>query len=254
MTPGAALADGSISFQEAVMTTHPISSDPIATTFEEAAPTATCPEQELTLWERITLKMTESLCLEEVLRATTQGLIDEFGAALARIWMIGPGDLCKTCSKADICADRLRCLHLVASSGLSTSLNGEYSRIPLVMLNIGEIARSGRPYCTNDVMNDERIPDKQWLRDYSLQSFAGYPLVFHGEVLGVLALFRKEMMHSHEFSRLAGFAHQAAIAVKNAQLFGEVAELKDRLQCENISLKEDDIDIEHHWQDIVGRS
>ena len=235
------------------MITDLISSDSIATTFEEAGPTATCPEQDLTLWERITFKMTGSLCLEEVLRVTTQGLVDELGAALVRIWMVGPGDLCTTCPKADICTDRLRCLHLVASSGLSTRLNGEYQRVPLGMLMIGQIAHSGRAHCTNDVMNDERIPNKQWLHDNGLRSFAGYPLVFQGEVLGVLALFRKETMRSHEFSRLAVFAHQAAIAVKNAELFGEVAELKDRLQRENISLKKD-IDIEHHWQDIVGRS
>src|SRR5512142_1557625 len=100
MTPDAALTNSSMSFQEAVMITDRISSDPIATTFEEAGPTATCPEQALALWERIALKMTGTLCLEEVLRATTQGLVDEFGEALVRIWMIGPGDLCKTCSKA----------------------------------------------------------------------------------------------------------------------------------------------------------
>jgi len=72
-------------------------------------------------------------------------------------------------------------------------------------------------------------------------------------VLGVLGLFSQKRISSHEFSHLTAFAHQTAIAIKNAQLFEEVAGLKDRLERENISLKED-IDFEQHWQDIVGRS
>lgn len=43
--------------------------------------------------EQITLKMTSTFDLGEVLTAITQGLVDELGAAFARIWLIGPGDL-----------------------------------------------------------------------------------------------------------------------------------------------------------------
>jgi hypothetical protein len=42
-----------------------------------------------------------------------------------------------------------------------------------------------------------------------------------------------------EFDRLAVFAHQAAIAIKNAHLFAEVEALKTRLQAENIYLQEE---------------
>ena len=235
------------------MTTQLMSSELRATTREATWPSVASSEPNPTLWERITVRMTESLCLEEVLKATTQGLVDEFGAALARIWILGPGDVCVACTKAEMCADRSCCLHLMASSGLSTNLNGEHRRMPLGILKIGQIAQSGQRHCTNDVMNDERIPNKQWLRDNGLRSFAGYPLVFQGHVLGVLGLFSQKRISSHEFSHLTAFAHQTAIAIKNAQLFEEVAGLKDRLERENISLKED-IDFEQHWQDIVGRS
>ena len=189
------------------MMTHQKLSELIATTSEQDGPS-------LTPWERITFTMIGTLRLEEVLAATTQGLVDEFGAAFARIWLIRPGDICTTCFKADICAERSHCLHLRASSGLSTNLNGEHRRVPLGMLKIGHIAHTGQPVCINDIMNDDRIPNKQWLQDNGLRSFAGYPLVFQGTVLGVLAMFRKEPMSSKEFRRLAAFAYPTAIAIK----------------------------------------
>ena len=81
--------------------------------------------------ERIALEMASSLQLPHVLSTITQGLVDDLDAAFARIWLIGPGDLCNDCHKADVCNARERCLHLEASAGLYTNLDGEYRRVPL---------------------------------------------------------------------------------------------------------------------------
>ena len=206
-----------------------------------------------TLWERIALKMTSSLCVEEVLTTITQGLVDELGAAFARIWLMGPGDLCQECFKADLCPQRSNCLHLRASSGLSTHLDGEHRRIPIGALKIGHIAASRNPVCTNDVVNDERIPNKQWLRENGLCAFAGYPLIFKEELLGVLAMFSQRIIHEDDFDRLGTVALQAAIAVKNAQLYEAVERMKSRLNAENIYLQQE-IDLHHDWSEIVGQS
>ena len=152
----------------------------------------------LTALEHITLQMTAKLQLEDVLATITQGLVQEFHAAFARLWLLGPGDLCTACYQAADCANRARGLHLKASAGLYTNLNGEY-------------------------------PDKTWLREHGLVSFAGYPLLFQEELLGVLAMFSQRVMHQDEFDRLAVFANQAAIAIKNAHLFAEVEALTNRL-------------------------
>jgi formate hydrogenlyase transcriptional activator len=52
---------------------------------------------------------------------------------------------------------------------------------------------------------------------------------------------------------LAVFANQAAIAIKNAQLFTEVEALKNRLQAENMYLQEE-IKLAHNFDEIIGRS
>ena len=70
---------------------------------------------EADILERIALEMTSSLGLSEVLSSITQGLVDDFDAAFARIWLLGPGDMCDVCHMADICTNRDRCLHLTAS-------------------------------------------------------------------------------------------------------------------------------------------
>lgn len=203
--------------------------------------------------DRIVLQMTSSLDLQLVLTTITQGLVGELDAAFARIWLLGPGDLCAECHKAADCANRERCLHLKASAGMYTNLNGEYRRIPLGALKIGRIAQGWGPMCTNDVMGDERLPNKQWIRENGLRSFAGYPLNFRGELLGVVAMFSRRVMTQTELDRLAVFANQAAIAIKNAQLFSEVEQLKNRLQAENLYLQEE-LKLEPNFEDIIGQS
>jgi transcriptional regulator with GAF, ATPase, and Fis domain len=197
--------------------------------------------------------MTAKLQLDDVLATITQGLVQEFHAAFARIWLLGPGDLCTACYQAAACANRARCLHLKASAGLYTNLNGTFRRVPLGVAKIGHIALGWGPTYTNDTLADDRLPDKTWLREHGLVSFAGYPLRFQEELLGVLAMFSQRVMHQDEFDRLAVFANQAAIAIQNAHLFAEVEALKDRLQAENVYLQEE-IKLVHNFEDIIGRS
>jgi transcriptional regulator with GAF, ATPase, and Fis domain len=203
--------------------------------------------------ERIVLQMTSALDLQVVLTTITQGLVSELDAAFARIWLLGPGDLCRECHKASDCSNRERCLHLMASAGLYTNLNGEYRRIPLGALKIGKIAQGHGALYTNDVLGDARLPNKQWLQDNCLRSFAGYPLTFRGDLLGVIAMFGRRPLTDEEFDRLAVFANEAAIAIKNAQLFAEVEQLKNRLQAENLYLREE-IKLEHNFEEITGNS
>lgn len=202
---------------------------------------------------RIALEMVSSLDLQVVLTTITQGLIEELDAAFARIWLLGPGDLCGDCYKAADCSNRDRCLHLAASAGLYRNLNGEYRRIPLGAVKIGEIAQGYGALYTNDVLGDTRLPNKQWMKDNGLRSFAGYPLTFRGDLLGVIVMFGHRPLTGEEFDRLSIFANSAAIAIRNAQLFAEVEQLKNRLHAENLYLREE-IHLEHDFEAIIGNS
>ena len=59
---------------------------------------------------------------------------------------------------------------------------------------------------TNDIMGDDRLPNKQWMQDNGLHSFAGYPLKFRWELLSVIAMFGRRPWppaESHVFCWIA---------------------------------------------------
>ncbi len=174
---------------------------------------------------RIALRMTASLDVDGVLAEITRGLVVELDAALARIWLVR--------------RERPDALELVASAGISERLDGAHRTIAVGALKIGEIAQSRTPVCTNDLLGDPRFADKEWIRGGHVAAFAGYPLVFDDELLGVLAMFGRRPMDDDDLAALAHFAAQASIAIKNARLFEEVTELGRRLEAENSYLKED---------------
>ena len=203
--------------------------------------------------QRVTLEMISSLHLGTVLSSITDGLSEELGAKLARIWLLGEGDLCSECHKAADCSNRRQCLHLKSTSGLSRELDGRYRRVPIGAFKIGRIAETRQPTFSRDVLSDPRIQDQQWARDNDLRSFAGYPLVFRDELLGVLGIFTQRELSDRDFDELAIFANEAAIAIKNAQLFSENASLTERLAAENTYLQEE-IRSERGFGEIVGRS
>jgi transcriptional regulator with GAF, ATPase, and Fis domain len=189
----------------------------------------TDPDFQASALDRIALEMTGTLDLDAVLESVTRGLVDDFGVALARVWLAEPGDAM---------------LHLRASSGLSTRVDGSYALVPIGARKIGRIAETGEALSTNDVQNDDRIADRAWARANGLVSFAGWPLRFRGSLEGVLGTFARRALTDAERARMALFAHQAAIAIKNARLHATVAALEERLRAENAYLRAEAVGVE----------
>jgi transcriptional regulator with GAF, ATPase, and Fis domain len=170
------------------------------------------------------LRVTSSLELDRVLGEITRALVRELDAALARVWLVRRED-------GD---DHLR---LVASAGLSERLDGSRSRVPIGDLKIGEIASTRQPVSTNDLANDPRFTDKEWIRENALTTFAGYPLTTPDHLVGVLAMFSRKPLSEGELEQLRAFAEQASIALENARVFERVAERSQRLEVENADFK-----------------
>ena len=167
--------------------------------------------------ERIALRMVACLDVEDLIRLVTQRLARDYDAALARIWLTGPGDLCDTCRMRSACEDRTSCLHLRASAGLSSRLDGDWRRMPFGEAKIGQIAARREAHWTNAVMQDPRVTQKEWAREHALRCFAGYPLVHGGRLLGVFGVFRRERLTAESFRRLTVFSQLLSIAIHNAE-------------------------------------
>ncbi len=98
--------------------------------------------------QSLLLEMGQQRALDGVLRVVVDRLAEEEHIALARIWLLQPGDICPTCPMRDECPDQTRCLHLVSSAGRSrvenvepwTRINGDFRRMPMGTRKVGQIA------------------------------------------------------------------------------------------------------------------
>ena len=134
--------------------------------------------------------------LDEKLNRITDGVVQIFRADFSRIWITKPGDLCDSgCSHAKVtegphvCRHRERCLHLMASSGRYTHIDGGHQRVPFGCYKIGRIASAEEEkFLTNNVTHDSRVHDRDWAGKLGLVSFAGYRLFVEDE--GPMAFWR----------------------------------------------------------------
>ena len=201
----------------------------------------------------------QSLSLPDVLRIVVTGIAGCRNVVLARLWLFGPGDLCASCRFADDCRERERCLHLVASAGNSevpgvdpTNLHGAFRRFPLGHRKIGRVAATGEPLLAPDLRGDEAwIVEPGWAKQERVHAFAAQPLVFRGEVLGVLAVFDRRPLSGEDIQWLRVFADHAAVSIANARAFEEIDRLRAKLQAENGYLHEE-IDRARGGAQLVG--
>ncbi|MGA1980471.1 MAG: PAS domain S-box protein [Sedimentisphaerales bacterium] len=157
------------------------------------------------------------LPIEQKLKFVTDAVVRILDADFARIWVIKPGDRCEAgCTHAEakegphVCRFRDKCLHLMASSGRYTHLDGkDHCRVPFGCYKIGLIAAGEQDkFLTNEAATDPRVHNPAWAKELDLVSFAGYRLTHtDGTPLGVLALFSKHPISPEEDALLEGIAH-----------------------------------------------
>jgi len=117
--------------------------------------------------------------LRAILQRCCQSAVDRLGVSFARIWLHNPDE---------------RMLELSASAGLYTHIDGGHARVPVGKFKIGLIAEEKLAHLTNDVQSDPRVGNPEWAKQEGMVSFAGYPLLADGDVIGVFAMFGKERL------------------------------------------------------------
>ena len=186
---------------------------------------------------------------ERVLAAIVKGLAAQAELALARIWLLAPGDLCGSCHFRAECPGNIDCFHLAASAGKAlsgeewTSLSGQFRRIPPNRRKVGVVGASGESILIADLApSSDWIARPEWAGREGIRSFVGHPLVHRGETLGVLALFRRQESSAQDSRWLRIFADQAAVAIANARAFGDLERAEEKLESE-LRLLQQTIDV-----------
>ena len=213
--------------------------------------------------QSIALAVAEARSVDLVLQRIVDGLAGQPGIALARIWLIAPGDICSSsCPVRAECPDQSRCLHLLASAGRSihvsgedwTRLTGDFRRIPLNVWKVGIVGGTGTPMLiANDLVTDSAIRRSEWAKAEGIVAFAGQPLIFKGKPVGVLAVFSRAHIGQDQFEWLRTFADHAAVAIANAQAFDELVRLRQEIELERDHLREEVREV-LAFGDIIGSS
>jgi len=176
--------------------------------------------------------------------------------ALSRIWMVENSTPCDEEPKP---SDELR---LVASDGRSLdpdvaryrNLDGDFKTFKIGDRKVGKIAATGDPVFLQNVGDENSwMRDPEWGAKEGIKSFAGQPLVFRGEILGVLAVFSRSILESAALETLRHFADHAASAISNARAFEEIDCLRSQLELENEYLRQEVLEAHSHGA-ILGES
>lgn len=212
--------------------------------------------------QSLLLEMGEQRATGALFRLIVDRLFQFDEVSLVRIWLVREGDICSSCFMAEECERKDKCLHLVASAGRSScdaasdwsSLNGKFSRFPMGVRKVGHIAATGKPVVVESIPEDATwIADPQWAQREGINGFAGQPMRFHDEILGVLAVFTKIRITQPALDILSIIANHAATALANARAFERIEELKQKLEAENSYLREELQDVTSYGG-FIGRS
>jgi len=101
---------------------------------------------------------------------------------------------------------------------------------------VGQIAQKNQPLLLQRGSSDWLV-QPAWAEEEGIESFAGQPLCFRSEVLGVVAFFSRKRLAQHDLSWLRVFADHAAVAVANARAFEEIERLKESAERERDYLR-----------------
>lgn len=199
--------------------------------------------------QRIVTSVAQERSFDVVLRRVVAELHGQSGIALARIWLLDERGLCEVCANAQAGREPRAALHLAAGAGTSlrpernedwSRLDGNSRCIQLGSGKVGRIGATGESVFVDDAEHDQRWSlNREWVRSESIAAFAGHPLLFRGEVVGVIVVFSREQLTQADFEMLRGFADLAAIAISNARDFEQADRSQRRLETENDFLRQE---------------
>lgn len=212
--------------------------------------------------KRLLLDLAKERELSSLLDLLTTRIGGSEAVALARVWLVRPGDICETCVLRNDCPDRTQCLHLVASHGQSraepgkdlSGAAGRFRRFPIGVRKVGRIAMTGEAIEAPDLAEmPDWIANPDWVRAEGITGFAGQPLSHHGMVLGVLAVFSRVRIGEECLDWLRMIADHAAVAIAHSYAWEEVERLRTRLEEENEYLQQE-VNLERGFGAMLGTS
>lgn len=196
------------------------------------------------------LEIAQKPSLDEIVETLKRFLLTRPGIARIRMWLVDKTD---------------NCLHTVAEgvsplpgaeaiADLDDPSRDPHVRIPLGAGLAGKIALTGKQIVLRDLDRDPaELSHVAWLKPERIRGFNGVPLVFKGEVLGVIAVFSRHNVPAAAATWGRVFADYVAGAIAHARAFEEIKRLKLQLEQQNAYLQEEVVEAKA-FGTLVGQS
>ncbi len=148
-----------------------------------------------TLRAEIGTALASELNTQTGLQLCTEALVKHLQVAFAGIWILHEAE---------------QMLEQQARASDKNQVDGPLPRVAVGEFKIGQIASTRRPHLTNRLPEDPNLSNPQWVLREEIVSFAGYPLIANGRLLGVMALFSRHELSEFLLGELAPLAETIA--------------------------------------------
>ena len=121
---------------------------------------------------------------------------------------------------------------------------------------VNDVREKAEPLFISDLQENEQFKNQESVLDLKLRTAVCVPLVLDDKVIGVIYTDSNRITTEFNISDLpivVAFAAQAAIAIENAKLHGEVMLSRENLARENLELKER-LSEKYEFSGIIGKS
>jgi transcriptional regulator with GAF, ATPase, and Fis domain len=215
--------------------------------------------EDLAWLARLLLALAQERSLDGVLRKAIDAAAAVPGVALARVYLLAPGDICPTCPQRSVCPDQTRCLHAVVSGGRPlhgeegwSRLEDEYRRIPLGVYPAGRAASRGEAVVGRKREGEGWIADPALAEREQLCGSINEPIKHRGAVLGLFSVMLRVDPGPDAETLIRVIADHLGAAIANARAFAEIERLRQQLELHNEYLREE-IVAEGDFGGIIGQ-
>ncbi len=154
------------------------------------------------LGSAIGIALTQGDTLPDMMGRCADAFVEHLGIVCVCIWTLEDGD---------------EVLELQASRGAVVNPEICQQSVPLGQSEIGQIAASRQSCIIQDVAQDERCVDCDWLHHAEIIAIVGYPLIVEDRVVGVLAAFAQQPVSEATLQELASIANEIALGIEHKQ-------------------------------------
>ncbi|MGO8698390.1 MAG: GAF domain-containing protein [Limisphaerales bacterium] len=177
---------------------------------------------------QLLLDIAHEQSLDSLLQKVVTSAVGRAEMACAQVWLVDKGDICSACKLREQCMNQGHCLHLVAGKGVplrGTEAEAPYfgdlkARIPLGVGLFGRVAATAQQIKLAGLeMIGNEMTGLEWVRQEQILVMGGTPIIFKGEVLGVISGFSRHELseETRPWGRI--FADHIGAAIANARAF-----------------------------------